>query len=150
MMVTSDGGITWHELKCWSEDTGWLSEFTGAYFTGTYGYAVGWWGTLIRIPLETLVVDEPVSYPTAFHLHQNYPNPFNPSTTIRYELPHAAQVTLAIYDLLGREVARLVDGYTRPGIHEAAWDAGTHPSGIYLARLVTPGFAKTIKLVLLK
>jgi hypothetical protein len=83
-------------------------------------------------------------------LHQNYPNPFNPSTTIRYELPHAAQVTLTIYDLLGREVAALVDDYTQSGSHEVVWDAGSFPSGIYFAQLVTPGYSKTIKLVMLK
>jgi hypothetical protein len=85
-----------------------------------------------------------------FTLHPAYPNPFNPATTIRYELPQAAQVTLTIYDLLGREVTTLVEGYTQPGHHETVWDAATQPSGIYLARLATPGYSKTIKLVLLK
>ncbi|MFC1547897.1 T9SS type A sorting domain-containing protein [Candidatus Neomarinimicrobiota bacterium] len=88
--------------------------------------------------------------PARITLHQNYPNPFNPSTTLRYELPQAAQVTLAIYDLLGREVTTLVEGYAQPGTHMAVWNAGSYPSGIYLVRLVTPGYAKTIKLVLLK
>ncbi|MFC1547268.1 YCF48-related protein [Candidatus Neomarinimicrobiota bacterium] len=150
MMLTSDGGANWREVRYWLEDTGYLGGFHGADFTSTFLYAVGLGGTLIRIPLATLAVDEPPLVPTAFHLYQNYPNPFNPATTIRYELPQAAQVTLAIYDLLGREVATLVDGYIQPGTHEAVWDAGSFPSGIYLARLTTPGYSKTIKLVLLK
>ena len=94
--------------------------------------------------------DEQSDIPKTYTLHPAYPNPFNPSTTLRYELPHAAQVTLTIYDLLGREVATLVDDYIQPGTNEIAWDAGSHPSGIYLARFATPGYSKTIKLVLLR
>ena len=63
------------------------------------------------------VDEQPPGIPGKFALHQNYPNPFNPSTTLRLALPQAAQVTLLVYDLLGREVARLLDG---------AWPAGTH------------------------
>jgi hypothetical protein len=88
--------------------------------------------------------------PNTYALHPAYPNPFNPTTTIIYELPQAAQVTLTLYDLLGREVAPLVEGYIQPGMHEVVWDGGSFPSGIYLAQLVTPGYSKTIKLVLLK
>ncbi|UCH63142.1 MAG: T9SS type A sorting domain-containing protein [Fidelibacterota bacterium] len=85
-----------------------------------------------------------------FALNQNYPNPFNPVTAFSFELPRAAQVSLAIYDLLGREVTTLVNGYSQSGPHEAIWDAGPFPAGIYIARLVTPGHCKAIKMVLLK
>jgi predicted outer membrane repeat protein len=93
--------------------------------------------------------------PTEFALHQNYPNPFNPVSTIRYELPQASNVSLLIYDILGREVARLVDSYMEPGYQHAQWngrDATGHevPSGIYIARLVTPEYSQSIKMVLLK
>jgi hypothetical protein len=88
--------------------------------------------------------------PKRFALHPAYPNPFNPATTIRYELPQAATVTLTIYDLLGREVATLAEGYTQSGTHETIWDAGSLPSGIYLVRMASPGYSKTIKLLLLK
>jgi hypothetical protein len=104
-----------------------------------------------------LVFDENESLTTNFHLHPNHPNPFNPATTIRYDLPHAAQVTLVIYDLLGREVTTLVEGYTQPGSHEVVWNAANLPSGIYIARLlvpptagVTPEYTNSIKLLLLK
>jgi hypothetical protein len=93
--------------------------------------------------------------PTSFVLYQNYPNPFNPATTIRYELPEGAPVRLVVYDLQGREVARLTDGYRQPGYHETTWDGRAAsgrplPSGIYIARLVTPVYSKSMKMLLLK
>jgi len=93
--------------------------------------------------------------PPRFDLAQNYPNPFNPATTLRYDLPHGAHVRLVIYDLRGREVSRLVDAHAGPGYRQLSWDgqdqAGRElPTGIYIARLLTPEFTKTIKMVLLK
>lgn len=79
-----------------------------------------------------------------FALFQNYPNPFNPSTTIRFSLPRAGQVTLGVFDCLGREVAELVHGTRTPGAFEVSWDGktdggGALGSGIYLARLRLTG-----------
>ena len=88
--------------------------------------------------------------PDSYALHQNYPNPFNPVSTIRYELPQASEVSLIVYDVLGREVARLVEGYMEPGYHEVTWDAGNYASGIYIARLMTPEYTQSIKMLLLK
>jgi hypothetical protein len=88
--------------------------------------------------------------PKTFNIRPAYPNPFNPTTTIRYDLPQASEVILVVYDLLGREVARLVDGYSEPGYHQVNWNGQDFPSGIYLARLVTPEYSKSIKMVLLK
>jgi hypothetical protein len=93
---------------------------------------------------------EASSLPESFTLHPAYPNPFNPTTTIRYDLPQASEVLLIVYDLLGREVVRLVDGSMEPGYHEVQWNGRESASGIYIARLVTPGYIKSIKMVLLK
>ena len=65
----------------------------------------------------------------------NYPNPFNPETTIRYALPHAGNVRLAVYDLLGQEVAVLVDGSRPAGHYTVRFDGGDLPSGSYVYRL---------------
>jgi hypothetical protein len=73
--------------------------------------------------------------PKAYRLEQNYPNPFNPSTTLRYELPEAAHVTLVVYNTLGQKVAELVNDNVNAGYHEVRWDALGLASGIYFARL---------------
>jgi predicted GH43/DUF377 family glycosyl hydrolase len=93
--------------------------------------------------------------PGQYSLAPAYPNPFNPATTIRYDLPAAVPVQLLVYDLLGREIIRLVEAAQSTGAYEVHWN-GTDAhgrsltSGIYIARLVTPEYSKSIKLVLLK
>ena len=77
-----------------------------------------------------------VEAPRAFVLHGNYPNPFNPITRLGYTLPQASKVSLRIYDMLGREVAQLVEEQHGAGYHEAVWDAGRFASGVYVYRLV--------------
>lgn len=86
----------------------------------------------------------------SFQLHQNVPNPFNPTTTIAYTLPGAAHVKLAVYDVRGREVAVLVDGYQPAGTHDAAWNASGVPSGVYFCRITTGTFSATRKMCLLR
>ena len=88
--------------------------------------------------------------PTEFGLSQNYPNPFNPSTTIRFELPMSGEVSLKVFDLLGREVATIVSGHKDAGTHIVRWEATSQPSGVYLYRLQASEFLETRKLVLLK
>ena len=70
----------------------------------------------------------------AYGLDQNYPNPFNPSTVIRYALPLGGLVRLVVYDVLGREVARLDDEVQAPGFKSVAWSADGLPSGVYYDR----------------
>ncbi len=79
-----------------------------------------------------------------------YPNPFNPSTTISYTLPEAGKVLLSVYDVNGRLVSSLVDGYRETGTHEATFDASNLPSGIYIYRLTAGEFNATGKMVLTK
>ncbi|MDP3986581.1 MAG: YCF48-related protein [Candidatus Veblenbacteria bacterium] len=91
-----------------------------------------------------------VGAPLEFSLSQNYPNPFNPVTTIRYEIPHASEVQLTVYNLLGQEVEVLINEYQTPGVYEASFDASTLPSGTYFYRLQAGDYTKTNKMVLLK
>ena len=88
--------------------------------------------------------------PTTHLLDQNYPNPFNPVTTIRFALPEAEAVRLAVYDALGREIAVLAAGVLPAGQHTATFDAGDHASGLYLYRLETATSTLTRTMVLLK
>ncbi len=102
-----------------------------------------------------LGVDAGAGIPEEYALHQNYPNPFNPTSTIQYDLPKAASVRILVYDIMGREIVRLVDSHLEAGYHRIVWDAKDRtgrqvPTGIYIARLVAPGYTKSIKMVLLK
>jgi hypothetical protein len=98
----------------------------------------------------TSVDDKGNLIPNEFALLQNYPNPFNPTTMIQYALPHAANVHLGVYDLLGKEVATLVDGHQDAGSYRAELHASQLPSGIYFYRLQAGQFSEVRKLVLLK
>jgi hypothetical protein len=99
---------------------------------------------------QTLGVNKNDQLAKVFTLSQNYPNPFNPQTTIRYELPNDGDVSITVYDLLGREVSTVVHAHQRVGEHSAIFD-GTHLSaGMYLYRLVSGAFTETRKMILLK
>jgi predicted amidohydrolase YtcJ len=93
------------------------------------------------------VHNEPPSSP---FLWQNYPNPFNARTIIRYSLPKASRVRLAVYDVLGREVALLADGSRDAGHHQVSFDGTFLSSGMYLCRLRTDGFVSSRKLLLIR
>lgn len=102
-----------------------------------------------------LAVDEVGGLPSAYALHPNYPNPFNPSTTLEFDLPMATDIHIVVYDLLGREVVRLVDQRLEAGYHQLVWNGRDRsgrevPSGMYIVLMVTTEFRKNIKLVLLK
>jgi len=97
-----------------------------------------------------LSVDETSNLPKDPALYQNYPNPFNPRTTIRYTLTKQSHVRLTVYDILGREVAVLVNGYQSPGTREIHWDSDGLPSGLYFYRINTPDFVQIKKMLLLR
>jgi hypothetical protein len=86
--------------------------------------------------------------PKTISLYPNFPNPFNASTTIRYDLPIPGEVSLNIYDALGRETATLISEHEYAGEHSVQWDAANVPSGIYLVRLRVDGFTQTQKMIL--
>jgi len=91
-----------------------------------------------------------VGAPAVFYLSQNYPNPFNPSTKIDYSVPQASKVTLKVYDILGREVASLVDEYKEIGTYTATFDASNLPGGIYFYSISAGDFIQTKKMSLVK
>jgi len=89
--------------------------------------------------------------PNRFYLYQNYPNPFNPITTIHYDLPQSGNVTLAIYNLTGQEVEKLVDGDKIAGKYQVQWNVENLPSGVYFYRLqVDNKFIDSRKMIVLK
>ena len=89
--------------------------------------------------------------PIQFNLQQNYPNPFNPQTTISYSLPKTCSVTLKVYDLLGREVAVLIQNENKSaGTYSVTFDALKLSSGIYFYTLYSENFRATKKMLLIK
>ena len=100
--------------------------------------------------MTELSVDEDVIAPKTFTLEQNYPNPFNPTTTIAFSLNTASPVKLTVFDILGQEVAILVNENKSVGSHKVQWRANTMPSGVYYYRLEADGISKTHKMVLMK
>ena len=93
--------------------------------------------------------------PDRFALKNSYPNPFNSSTTVRFDVPVASQVSLIVYDILGREVTRLTDSSMQPGRHMVVWNglngAGAPVStGIYIVRMSAPGYTHQMKMVLIR
>jgi hypothetical protein len=99
---------------------------------------------------STNEVENSSSSPMCYSLGQNYPNPFNPSTTIAFTLGKNGNTTLKVFDILGRCVTTLVDGYLSSGKHQLTFNADTFSSGIYFVKLQSGSFSKTIKIMLLK
>ena len=99
--------------------------------------------------------DEPANVPGSFVLHPAYQNPFNPITALRYDLPKQAQVTLTVYDLMGREITQLVNTNQDAGYRSVQWDAtDMHGkpvgAGVYFYQIHAGEFVQTRKMVLLK
>jgi hypothetical protein len=139
-MVVADGmntlGVEWNP-EVWSNDV--VSYPQALSATQAAGIFV-----------VTDVVSPSVDEPGSFVLRQNYPDPFNPATTIEYEIPTTSRVRLLVYDLLGREVATLVDNVQPGGSHAVHYDASGLASGIYFYRLVADQFVQTRKMVVSK
>ncbi|MEW6511445.1 MAG: T9SS type A sorting domain-containing protein [Bacteroidota bacterium] len=122
------------------------------YTVSYWGWTVEKWrynGTLPTIPV-TSVAGRTDLVPEGFTLAQNYPNPFNPTTTIEFAVPAAGRVTLKVYDLLGREVASLVDEEKPAGSYRVLFNARNLPSGTYLYSLRTVTGTDVKKMTLLK
>jgi len=109
-----------------------LSISNNFIFAGTDGNSV------YRRPLDQLVGIQPISgqLPSHFALEQNYPNPFNPTTKIKFDVPSVGQTFLSVYDVLGKEVATLVNEQLNAGTYEVDWDASNYPSGVYMYQLI--------------
>lgn len=98
----------------------------------------------------TSVKETNPALPATCSLSLPFPNPFNPTVTLTYAVPHQAFVTITIYDLLGREVTRLVHDRLQPGHYNARWNGDAAASGLYFCRLSVEGYSSTVKLLLMK
>ena len=120
------------------------------YVGGTI--SAGAFGGMLVLKYSQPTVIKPVSSvtPRKFKLYQNYPNPFNPKSKIKMQIAKLGYVKLIVYDMLGREIAVLVNEELKPGTYEVEWDAGGRPSGIYFYRLECKEFSETKKMLIVK
>jgi len=121
----------------------WYTGMSYSTFRGSIGHA-----TSLRTQVG--VVDRDAALPEAFRLAQNYPNPFNPTAAIRYQVSGVSVVKLVVYDILGREVAVLVDEKKAPGSYTVQFNASGLASGMHLYRLTTGSFVQTRKMTLVR
>lgn len=119
-------------------------------FAKTSGAGAADWNPLLLVGIEKPNKENTI--PTSFTLYQNYPNPFNPSTIIKYNLPYSTHVQLLVYDLIGREIALLVNEEQSAGFHQAkfSFEGSNVASGIYFYKLITKGFSEVKKMIVLK
>jgi hypothetical protein len=132
--------------------TVWVTDLKDTVQVSTYANATGFTPIQREITLtranEVSIHD--VSIPSSFALQQNYPNPFNPTTVINFSLPLNADVRLTVYDLLGRQVAVLVDETRSAGVHSITVDGSRFASGVYMYRLQAGDYVSTRKMTLIK
>jgi hypothetical protein len=164
---STDAGISWSVNERLSESfdphVGWpQQDKMGDYFdmkSDSTGAHLAWAGTFNGeqdvyyahiTPFTTGITGGNPVLPSRFALEQNYPNPFNPATEIGYRIPEAGLVTLVVYDILGREVATLVNDIREPGQYSVTWDAAGSASGTYFYRMTAGDFTATKRLMLLR
>jgi len=104
----------------------------------------------LKATLGPVSVDEPLAQPSAFELEENYPNPFNPSTTIGFSIPTSGMVELTVYDITGRAVRTLQNGYLPAGSHQVTFAGSDLASGAYFYALKSQGFQDVKKMLLVK
>ncbi len=128
-----------------------LIEF---FILDTSGVVLGTIGSSAIIDYLTYGAVADVEYiaglPRDYNISQNYPNPFNPSTNIEYSIPSESFVELKVYDILGNEVATLVNEQQQAGVYRADFTADNLPSGMYFARITANEFTQVVKMILLK
>ena len=120
--------------------------------TGSVDYHLGSYFILDDLSLSGIAtsVETTSKVPKNYILYQNYPNPFNPNTTIKFSLLNSGVVKLILFDILGRKIATLFNGFETAGIHEVNFNSANLPSGIYFYKLQADKFSAVKKLVLLK
>jgi len=142
--ITSDSGITWENKA--TPDSSVIYDLTFA--DSITGYAVGENGAILKYRKEIEIPTD--SIPSDYILYQNYPNPFNSLTRINYSIKENEFVSLKVYDVLGNEIASLVNEEKEPGIYEAYFGGLFFSSGVYFYQLVSGSFTQAKKMIYLK
>ena len=130
-----------------------LDDSSNVYVAGDVADSTNGWNFFIlkiNQKMGSNVDNRNSGLPNAYSLSQNYPNPFNPTTTIKYSVPKSSFVSLTVYDLLGREIASLVNEEKPPGVYTVNFNGSNFASGIYFYRFRAGSFIQTKKFVLIK
>jgi hypothetical protein len=144
---SSNGGDTWEIMTSGTTNTLYVVEATAKSV-----WAGGNAGTILKRSDEPvgLTSDVQGKIPNQFSLRQNYPNPFNPATTIKYEIAKESNITMKVYDVIGNEVATLVNETKPAGTYQVIFDASSLSNGVYLYKIQAGNFTATKKLILMK
>ncbi len=132
--------LLWYDVRAYYSTEGTYSDPDFQAVFGMENYSM-----LEDKLVATLSNELPANYSIS-----NYPNPFNPTTTINYQLPENGFVTIKVYDMLGKEVATLVDGNRTAGYHNVTFDASRLTSGIYICTITANNFIQSKKMLLMK
>ena len=163
--MTLPGGASFEALRIRYSETTDTDTYLDYIFISNSGATVNIYSSDLNLPNSGIVNVDGASYngvptttgveqiselPVNFNLSQNYPNPFNPTTKIEYSIPEQSFVDLRIYDILGNEVAKLVNKEQAAGTYKADFSGISLTSGTYFYRIKTEGFVETKKMTLLK
>jgi hypothetical protein len=152
--LSTNNGSTWTPVNTGLTDSAVLALAVSGTNIFALVFSENPYGCFVwRRPLSEMITSvEPTTTesPRDFALSQNYPNPFNPSTTIKFELPKVSQVSLSVYDVLGRQVSVLANERREAGAYEVKFDGSNLASGVYFYRLQAGDFTQTKRLLLLK
>lgn len=143
--LSTDNGVSWMESGLPYLPAISLTIYNGILYAGGYG--------IWKAPLSELITNVKENHniiPDNYSLYQNFPNPFNPSTTISFDISHSSFVTLKIFDMLGREIKTLVNGYKANGKYSVSFDASSLSSGVYFYEIESGDFSSIKKMILLK
>ena len=158
ILKTTDGGASWSNRTVLVDNL----YFSDCFFTSALTGYIGGSSLTNGVGYILKTTDggdeynpvgiEPISneVPAQFQLEQNYPNPFNPMTNVKFQIPNEAFVKLIVFDVLGREVATLVNEQLNAGTYEADWNADKFSSGVYYYKLTAGDFNETKKMILIK
>lgn len=149
LIYTTNTGANWSKYTKFTNNG--ISKMV--FTSQNIGYVFGSRGMVLRTTNGGGLValqNTSAIIPKYFSILQNYPNPFNPVTNIKFNIPKSSQVSIIIYDLLGREITQLLNEQLTAGSYSVDWDASAYPSGVYFYKLQTENFTETKKMVLVK
>lgn len=148
MMLEKNPKLTYDQVYSILTSSATKDSYTGQSGTDLYGY--GKLNALSAIQATATDVKAALKGVTDYKLYRNYPNPFNPSTKISFDLPVQGNVTLKVYDVLGKEVATLINGVKAAGHQEIEFNADNFPTGVYIYQLKAGGNIYSNKMLLVK